>query len=81
MRINILCEDSKVEQARTNFGDKNILTIPLSESGQKPATHWYCVMVVTQEKADELMAKKQLTEMEISSPKDFLQKWNLRIIK
>ena len=81
MRINILCEDSKVEQARAKFENKNILKIPLSENGQNPATHWYCVMAVTQEKADHLLAKKELTEMEISSPKEFLEKWNLKIIR
>ena len=32
-------------------------------------------------KANELMAKKDLTEMEISKPKEFLEKWNLKIIK
>ena len=81
MRINILCEDDKVEQAREKFNSKNILKIPLSETGNKPATHWFCCMAVTEEKANELMAKKDLTEMEISKPKEFLEKWNLKIIK
>jgi hypothetical protein len=81
MRINILCEDAKVAQAREKFNSKTILTMPLSETGEKPATHWFCSMSVTQQKADELMAKKELTEMEISAPKEFLAKWNLKIIK
>jgi hypothetical protein len=81
MRINILCEDSKVELAREKSNNKNILKIPLSETGNKPATHWFCCMAVTQEKADKLMAGKEFTEMEISSPKEFLEKWNLKIIK
>jgi hypothetical protein len=38
-------------------------------------------MAVTEEKANELMANKDLTEMEISKPKEFLEKWNLKIIK
>jgi hypothetical protein len=38
-------------------------------------------MVVTQEKADKLMARKEFTIMEIVEPKDFLAQHNLKIIK
>ena len=53
MRICILCEASKVADARTKEGKDNILKIELSPTGEKPATHNFCTMVVTQEKADK----------------------------
>ena len=58
-----------------------ILTIELSQSGEKPATHYFCTMVVDQKKADKLMAKREFTIMEIAEPKDFLEKHNLKMIK
>jgi len=81
MRICILCDASKVEEARQKQDNDNILKIELSPSGEKPATHYFCTMVVDQKKADKLMAKKEFTTMEISEPKDFLEKHNLKIIK
>ena len=81
MRICILCDASKVEEARQKQDNNNILKIELSPSGQKPATHYFCTMVVDQKKADKLMAKREFTTMEISEPKDFLEKYNLKIIK
>ena len=81
MRICILCESSKVEEARAKEKNENILKIELSPTGEKPATHYFCSMVVTQEKADKLMAKKEFTIMEIAEPKDFLESHNLKMIK
>ena len=81
MRICILCDASKVEEARQKQDNDNILKIELSPSGEKPATHYFCTMVVDQKKADKLMAKREFTTMEISEPKDFLEKYNLKMIK
>lgn len=81
MRICILCEDSKLAQVREKMGKKNILTIPVSETGQNPATHWFCTMAVTEEKANSFLEKKELTEMEIAHPREFLTERNLKIIK
>jgi hypothetical protein len=81
MRICILCDASRIEEARQKEGNNKILTIELSQSGEKPATHYFCTMVVDQKKADKLMAKREFTTMEISEPKDFLEKHNLKIIK
>jgi hypothetical protein len=81
MRICILCDASKVEDARTKEKNENILKIELSPTGEKPTTHYFCTMVVNQEKADKLMAKKEFTIMEIAEPKDFLAQHNLKIIK
>ena len=81
MRICILCDASKVEEARQKEGNDKILTIELSPTGLKPVTHYFCTMVVNQKKADKLMAKKEFTIMEIAEPKDFLEKYNLKYIK
>ena len=81
MRICILCEESKVEQVREKMSRDNILTIPCSESGELPATHRFCSMAVDGKKAQELLSKAEITTMEISAPKEFLTKWNLKIIK
>jgi hypothetical protein len=81
MRICILCEDSKLSQVREKLGKSNVLSIPVSESGMKPATHWFCTMVVSEEKANNLLAKKELTEMEITHPLDFLETRNLKMIR
>lgn len=80
MRICILCDASKVEEARTKEKNENILKIELSPTGEKPATHYFCTMVVTQEKADKLIAKKEFTTIEIAEPKDFLEKNGLKMI-
>ena len=81
MRICILCDASNIEVARQKEGNDNILKIELSPTGEKPATHYFCTMVVDQKKADKLMAKKEFTIMEIAEPKDFLEKYDLKIIK
>jgi hypothetical protein len=81
MRICILCDASRIEEARQKEGNNKILTIELSQSGEKPATHYFCTMVVDQKKADKLMSKKEFTIMEIAEPKDFLEKYDLKIIK
>ena len=81
MRICILCDASKVEEARVKEKNENILKIELSPTGEKPATHYFCTMVVTQEKADNLMAKNDFTTMEIAEPKDFLEANGLKIIR
>ena len=81
MRICILCDASRIEEARQKEGNNKILTIELSQSGEKPVTHYFCTMVVDQKKADKLMAKREFITMEISEPKDFLEKHNLKMIR
>ena len=81
MRICILCDASHIEEVRQKEGNNKILTIELSPTGEKPATHYFCTMVVTQDKADKLIAKKEFTTMEIAEPKDFLERNNLKYIR
>ena len=81
MRVCILCEESKVEQVREKMKTDNILTISCSESGKSPATHRFCCIATDEAGAQELMSKAEITTMELSGPKEFLEKWNLKIIK
>ena len=75
MRINILTENDKVEQVREAWVNKNVMKIPCSSTGEEPATHWFCKM-------NYIYAKKNLSIMELEiGPKEFLNKWNLKIIK
>lgn len=83
-RLNILCEDSKVTDARNNakaiMGEET-LTVPLSKDGKLPATHWFCSLNVTDEGHDKIIGAQQHSIIEEGSPKDFLNKWKLRVIK
>ena len=75
VNICILCEESKVQQVKDKLGKDNILKIEVSETGQKPATHYFCTMVVSEEKSQRLFDKRELTIMELSKAKDFLEKF------
>ncbi len=81
MRICILCEDKKLKKVRDKVNNNNILNIPTSESGDLPATHWFCCLSTTKEECDRMLKTSDLTIMEISEPKEFLEKWNLKIIR
>ncbi len=80
MRICILCEESKVQQAREKMKNSDILKIDLSPTGELPATHKLCVLAVTEEKAKEMIASAELTIIEAMNPKEFLEKHNLKKI-
>jgi len=81
MRVCILCEESKVEKVRKKMDNKSILVIPCSQTGELPATHRFCSIATDEKGAQKLLDSQELTIMEISEPKDFLAKWNLKIIK
>jgi hypothetical protein len=81
MRICILCEEEKVSQAREKMKNDRILTIPCSTTGELPSTHRFCCLAVTEHKANEMLTTAEITTMEISGPKEFLDKHNLKIIK
>lgn len=80
MRICILCEEGKVLQAREKMKNDNILKIDLSPTGELPATHKFCFMAVTEEKAKQLINSAELTTIEAMGPKEFLEKHNLKKI-
>ena len=81
MRVCILCEEEKVSQAREKMKNDRILTIRCSATGELPSTHRFCCLAVSELKANEMLTTAEITTMEISGPKEFLNKWNLKIIK
>jgi hypothetical protein len=80
MRICILCEESKVQQAREKMKNSEILKVDLSPTGELPATHKLCVLAVTEEKAKEMIDSAELTIIEAMHPREFLAKHNLKKI-
>lgn len=80
MRICILCEESKVQQAREKMKNSEILKIDLSPTGELPATHKLCVLAVTEEKAKQMIDSAELTIIEAMHPREFLEKHNLKKI-
>ena len=60
---------------------KEHLSIPVSETGELPATHWFCFMNVTDAGYAKVKSVQEHSIIEESSPKEFLAKWNLQIIK
>jgi len=60
---------------------KQHLSIPLSETGKQPATHWFCFCNVDDAGYQKLLSVQEHSIIEQSSPKEFLAKWNLQIIK
>jgi len=83
MKVCISCEDSKkaeVKETAKSIISADILKIPVSESGELPATHWFCCLTCNDEMYAKLLAVQNHTTIEVSDPKEFLQKWNLKII-
>jgi hypothetical protein len=80
MRICILCEEGKVLQVREKMKSDNILRIDLSPTGELPATHKFCVMAMSEDRAKKLMDSAELTIIEAMNPKEFLEKHNLKKI-
>ena len=81
MKLCILCEIEKVEQVRKKIKITDILLVRLSETGEEPATHTFCFLTGDQKRIDGFLKRQELTVMELSEPKEFLEKWNLKIIK
>ena len=83
MRVCILCEESKVAQIREKEKNQNILTTEVSANGKLPATHRFCVIAKpdgTEEAfVNRIVAKGMVAEL--LDPKQFLDKWNLQIIR
>lgn len=84
VRLCILVDDAHVDEVR-RIGKKVMLhfclKIPVSATGENPATHWFCTMTVNQELHDKLMKLANWSEMEVGRPKAFLEKRGLRVIR
>jgi hypothetical protein len=57
------------------------LTIPLSETGELPATHWFCFVNVNETTYQEMLASQLHTIIEEAVPSEFLERHGLKKIK
>lgn len=57
------------------------LTIPLSETGELPATHWFCFIKTNDETYQRMLASQEHTIIEEGVPSEFLEKHGLKRIK
>lgn len=56
------------------------LKIPVSPTGQLPATHWFCSTKVNDETYQKMLAAQQHTIIEEAVPSEFLEKHGLKKI-
>lgn len=81
MRVNILVKTEDLELVRQNENEKYILGIKVSPTGEEPATHHFCTVPGEQEKIQKILSKQNLSIMEVGEPKQFLNKWGLKVIR
>ena len=89
MRICILASAENVETVRQTAKEKlpdlanvPLLNMPVSASGNLPATHWFCNFKVSQEMCDRLIAAKELSIMEVTDDwKRFLEDQGLKLVR
>jgi hypothetical protein len=84
IRISILCEDKDVEQVRVTslkLMNHKSMTIPCSITGDFPITHWFCSMNTNEELYNKLLTAQKYSIIEAIGPKQFLNRWNMKIIK
>jgi hypothetical protein len=85
MKITIIIEDQYVEEARervkTTFKNISTLKIPLSPTGQTPATHWMCSLDVTEEGFKKLTNLKKHSIMKNCAASVLLKEMDLKLIK
>ncbi len=87
MIICILVDDEHVDAVREKASELigtpkgAILTIPVSSTGELPATHWFCHFEVSQAMHDKLMAAREFSDMKVGNPKAFLKDRELKRIR
>jgi hypothetical protein len=84
MRLNILCPDHLVSESREiakQITKELVLKIPTSPTGKMPVTHWFCNLETNDEGFDKIMGLKKNSVIEPGGPKQFLDKWGLKIIR
>jgi hypothetical protein len=57
------------------------LKIPLSPTGELPATHWFCFINTNEATYQKMLASQTYTIIEEAIPSEFLDKYNLKKIK
>ena len=71
-------------QFKKNKGETPLLDhlkIPLSETGELPATHWFCFINANEDMYQRILASQHNTIIEEAIPSEFLEKHNLKKIK
>jgi len=84
MRLNILCPDHLVNESREigkQITKEVVLKIPTSPTGKMPATYWFCSLETNDEGFNRIMELKKNSLIELGGPKQFLDKWGLKIIR
>ncbi len=86
MRMTIICEDKFIEKVREKakiISQKHLaLSKPLSPTGELPATHWMCVLSVTDKGYERLKNLQEHTIMNTDkNPTTILKEMNLKTIK
>lgn len=84
MKVCILSQDSDVEKCRVAakaITEADTFKVPVSHTGQLPATHWFCVLESTDVGYQKLLDLQKVSVIEVSGPKSFLAKWNLKAIR
>ena len=84
-KVCILCPIDNIDEVRqtaSKIFNYDTLKIEVSPNGQQPATYYYCYLQTTEAGLNQLLALQKYTIIEeVISPKDFLAKYNLQIIK
>jgi hypothetical protein len=57
------------------------LKIPVSPTGEFPATHWFCFIKVNEATYEKMLTSQKHTIIEEGVPSQFLEKYNLKKIK
>jgi hypothetical protein len=82
--MTIVCEDRHVEEVRESsqalIQSKANMRIPLSPTGNLPATHWMCVLYVTEEGRERLSSLRKHSIIAKASPKFVLSELGLKTI-
>lgn len=81
MRVNILVKSEDLETVRQNENNKSLFVIKVSPTGEEPATHHFCTIPGDEKIIQKYLDKQNLTIMEEGQPKEFLNKWGLKVIR
>ncbi len=90
MNVCILVPSADVEKVRdaaltveffAKTNREKLMNIALSETGQEPATHYFCSANISQELYEKLSNMRKYSEMSTEDPKNFLKSKNLKVIK
>jgi len=86
MIICILASNENIDVVRERakqilqFATHAALTVPVSEYGEMPATHWFCTFNASEEVFQQIKDLQEFSEVAEADPRTFLKEHNLKII-